>query len=49
MKIRVRGLTLGGSHLGGGNFWGALILPLILNAKFLYHTGMLLGVFYDDL
>ena len=49
MKMRVRGLTLGGSHLGVATFGGVLILPLILNAKFLYHTGMLLGVFYDDL
>ena len=49
MKMRVRGLTFGGSHLGGGNFWGVLILPLILNAKFLYHTEIFLGAFYVNL
>ena len=44
MKMRVRGVTLGGMPFGG-----ALILALILNAKFWYHTGMFVGIFYDDL
>ena len=49
MKMRVRGLTLGGVPLGGQVVGGALILALILNAKFWYHTGMFVGIFYDDL
>ena len=47
-------MHLGGSHLGGAIWGGAscggvLILALILNAKFWYHTGMFVGIFYDDL
>ena len=48
MKMMVRGLTLGGCHWGG-KLWGVLILALILNANFWYHTGMFVGIFYDDL
>ena len=33
----------------GGTSWGVLLLPLMLNAKFLYYTEMFLGVFYDNL
>ena len=48
--MRVRGLTFGGGPIwGGGKFWGALILPLILNGKFLYHTEIFLGAFYVNL
>ena len=32
--MRVRGVPLGGSHLGGQVDGGALISPLILNGKF---------------
>ena len=50
MKMRVRGLTLGGCHLGGGaSCGGVLILALILNTKFWYHTGMFVGIFYANL
>ena len=49
MKMRVRGVTLGGMPFGGASCGGALILALILNAKFWYHTGMFVGIFYDDL
>ena len=49
MKMRVRGVTLGGGHIWGGQVGGALLLASILNAKFWYHTGMFVGIFYDDL
>ena len=42
-----------GSHwgvtFGGGKLGGSLLLALILNAKFWYHTGMFVGIFHDDL
>ena len=45
MKMRVRGLTLGGVPFGGASWGGAGIL----NGNFLYHTEIFLGAFYVNL
>ena len=44
MKMRVRGLTLGGSHLGGGKLGGAHI-GLNTECKiFILHRNVLRGI-----